>query len=684
MINRRSIRKMKEKINGQIQDTLMKDSDNYVLNKDFIQNYLVILVFLSKSELFTHFSKSQQSKLKKTLFNIFKKEFSPSITNFQEIQKFVSVLPPNMTFFRDNQLSSDQLKWNNNKNEVSMYSNIFLGQNSKLADIFEFHAILQTLRYDSTNKKSQIQKNRGAFFTPLNVINFILESLNQKLLDSFKTRKKVRILDYSCGMGGFIICTLVYISNLLSDSTILHGDIEIEFWGIDIDIFALDIAQFSLKLLNNNDNFNASQISVSFFHQDSLKPIDDKNIISNDLNLKFRHQLCPFNEKFSDFILSNPPYVSWGLGRVGKLGKDQTQMLRQNFSHSAEYKISYYAIFIERAIQLLKNHGFAALVVPDSFLMGKYFHKLRNYILHTTRIQEINLFQRNFWSGVDSGLPVIIIFQKDAMKIKKQQMISRMLSFSPQHIKILHEYQMDQQYFAKISRSRFRLLFSEESLLYINRLEQNSIPLDQLFEIHHGIRSKKGIGKKEITSKLRLGSSWMPGLVSGNDVEPYKLSYRGFYINTKPENLYSGGYQRYHIEQNKIILRRTSDRLIAAVDEKGYYHTNTLLYIIPKEGVKSPISLYELCALLNSNLLNKYYALISLKSKRTLPQVEIDMLNKIPLKIQKESAEIIQLVKKIHTLKTKNTRTNEEEQEITNFFDLIEKNLENLYLKLRI
>ena len=54
-----------------------------------------------------------------------------------------------------------------------------------------------------------------------------------------------------------------------------------------------------------------------------------------------------------DMVVGNPPYVSFGLRGVGKVTKGQYNYLKENYPNSAEYKISIYAIFIDRGIQLL-------------------------------------------------------------------------------------------------------------------------------------------------------------------------------------------------------------------------------------------------------------------------------------------------------------------------------------------
>ncbi|MCK5342316.1 MAG: hypothetical protein KAR20_02865, partial [Candidatus Heimdallarchaeota archaeon] len=325
---------------------------------------------------------------------------------------------------------------------------------------------------------------------------------------------------------------------------------------------------------------------------------------------------------------------------------------------SAEYKISLYSLFVERMIQMLRLGGIGAVIVPDSFSMGKYFHKLRSLLLNYTILKEIALFQRNFWTKADSGRPVILIVQKKERTdpAKSYLMTTRMLDFFGSDLRLEKQYTVDPTAFLALHGTRFRLLFSKEDESFVQICEKDSAPVKTFFEIHHGIRSKRGIGKAAITGTIQKNGEWKPGLISGNSVQPFAIQYQGKFILIQPKLLYSGGFNPSHIAQEKIIIRRTGDRLIGAIDESGLYHTNTLLYLIPlpNSDLRNPKgpSLYALCAVLNSDLFNRYYQIISLKARRTLPQVEIDMLNELPLKIMPNTAEIYReldhLSRKLH------------------------------------
>ncbi|MHA1562841.1 MAG: Eco57I restriction-modification methylase domain-containing protein [Promethearchaeota archaeon] len=483
-------------------------------------------------------------------------------------------------------------------------------------------------------------------------------------------------------MGAFLIYATAFVS--LQN----FKNINFSFWGFEYDPYIIEICKYLVKLLKFHPKFGKMFQNISFLHTDSLESLEENKwrelLTKNSKNII---KIPPnFNEEIVDIIITNPPYKSWGLGRVGTLQSDLAEKYRDRFS-TAEYKISFYALFIERAIQFLKPGGWGAFVLPDSFLMGKYYQKLRNFLLSKSILLEISLFESNFWSQANSGLPVILILQKNSIDTSKIEGSMRSIRciLKNNEVSILHEYKMDPKIFNNQSKNRFRLHFSQETENFTTEFKKNSIPFKKYFEIHHGIRSRTGVGKDRITSRMKKNHYWKRGLISGNSVVPYLIHYQGHFIMIKPEMLFSGGFNASQIEQEKIILRRTGDRLIAAVDTDGFYHSNTLLYLIPKKDVVSPISLYALCTILNSAIFNRYYQLITLKEGRTLPQVEIDTLDELPLKIDESILQQLDGVGRIlHRIRrTSQIRPlNEEDQkDIDELILLAEKTIENLYLE---
>ncbi len=112
-----------------------------------------------------------------------------------------------------------------------------------------------------------------------------------------------------------------------------------------------------------------------------------------------------------DAVIANPPYISFGLGRVDTLSSSEEQFIRANFI-SAEYKISIYGLFVECGLNKIRPGGAIGMILPDSFMQGMYFSKLRELLLSQSGIERLIVFRKDFWESGDVGFPTILISQK--------------------------------------------------------------------------------------------------------------------------------------------------------------------------------------------------------------------------------------------------------------------------------
>lgn len=285
---------------------------------------------------------------------------------------------------------------------------------------------------------------------------------------------------------------------------------------------------------------------------------------------------------------------------------------------------------MNRGISLLANNGLFSFIVPDSFLIGRYFSKLRHYILNTCRIIEIILFREDFWQSGTVGFPVIIILQKERNEARrtknliKAKLADTLRNFTLGKVKS-HRY--DQSYFESIKFNRFRLFFDRKDEILVQKIESNSIEAGRLVSLHVGIRPK--VGYKNIYSNTKRGQYWKRGLVSGNEADRYLIKYSGNYIHINPRLLWGGGFDINIIKQNKLLMRKTGDRLIVAFDDDKLYHLDILHSIVLKN---KNYDLKYIMAILNSKLMNYYYQIITLTSGRVLAQTNIETIEQLPIR----------------------------------------------------
>ena len=380
---------------------------------------------------------------------------------------------------------------------------------------------------------------------------------------------------------------------------------------------------------------------------EKVKEVFEKNQIFQPFHweLEFPMVFQGDNPGF-DLVLGNPPYISFGLGRVGKLSKESEIYHRTNYDNSAQYKMSWYAIFMEKAISLVKDNGIFCYILPDSYMTGKYFSKIRTYLLNW-KIYHFVHFEKNFWKDAEVGFPTIMFLEK--IEYDDTHKIEYIKPKSLQDLKNDHQiYKVLESSFNKEEnrRKRFRFIADEKARSIINKIEEgNNISTSQYLEFHHGIRSKTGVGRQRIISATKKGSTWKQGLIGSNEIRQFLTFGAKNFINVDSSLLFSGGWNPEHIEIPKILIRRTGDRIIASIDIRHYYHTNALIYSIIRdekwnkwkldyelEEITQDMHIYLLdifTSILNSSIFQFYYENISMKKGRTLPQVEIDMVEEL-------------------------------------------------------
>jgi adenine-specific DNA-methyltransferase len=481
------------------------------------------------------------------------------------------------------------------------------------------------------------RKQSGQYYSPDLVIDYILRAVG--------TRPGMKILDPACGSGRFLVkaCALMKIPG--GGEYARRKVLEENIFGIDINPLAVRMARENL--LAGTGERTGMRLNIA--QGDALDRIE-LGQQPQDENLTYRRLLrhWPF-----DAVVGNPPYVTFGLRGAGKIGPARATWLRMHYPNSAEYKVSTYALFIERGLYLLKEGGRLGFVLPDSFLLGRYFSKVRQHILDTCKILEIVLFTRDFWQHGAVGRPVILILEKDT-SLHSSRITNELRARSIQQLEDLSGsgakvYSYRQEVFESLPYNRFRLYFDAGSRHFVEKLEEGSEPLSHFAVIRSGIRSR--VGQKNIVAPAKVSGTWRKGVVSGREIARYSLKYAGNFINVDPVLLWGGGFDAGNIGRPKLLLRQTGDSLIAALDQDGYYHLNNIHSLSPRD--RSPDTLKYLLALLNSELLNRYYHIVSLELGRAMAQTDIETLELLPVKQMDPQVrrDLIRLVDRMLALK---------------------------------
>ena len=121
---------------------------------------------------------------------------------------------------------------------------------------------------------------------------------------------------------------------------------------------------------------------------------------------------------------------------------------------------------------------------------------------------------------------------------------------------------------------------------------------------------------------------WGKGILSGSCVNNFYVNYKGSFLCYDKSVIKSGGIETVNYFESKLFVRQTGDKLICAFDNEKLLAINNI-HIGNK--ITKNCELKYIASLLNSKLLNFYYKKISLEEGRTMAQIDIEMLEKLPI-----------------------------------------------------
>ena len=309
-------------------------------------------------------------------------------------------------------------------------------------------------------------------------------------------------------------------------------------------------------------------------------------------------------------------------------------LMRRRFP-SIQGIFDLYRPFVELAIEVTKAGGVFGQVLPDIVLLKDY-QSTRDMLLARTTLLKIDWWGMAFSDAVIDAATIIGVRDSAAGDHRVTSTIREGGTS-----KVMSIRQAD---FARNPRSTFNLILSDERRTLIERL--NQFPhLTEFFEVHEGVHS--GNIRSELFVDDRRDESCKELLFGGNDIAPYLTRWNGRYIrlNAIPvkriaERYANIGQQSWH-ESRKILVRRTGDFVLAAVDAVGRYCSNNFFLIIPR--VAHLLDLYGLCALLNSRPMTAYFRLIEPRRGRVFSELKIKHLGQFPLPLATDATHAIAL-----------------------------------------
>ncbi len=503
------------------------------------------------------------------------------------------------------------------------------------------------------------QRVSGEFYTPSWVADrsFALW-LNSDSANKLKLLKQdLRIIDPSCGTGNFLLAAMRMADSQLSESAQILRFAKECLFGRDIDGKAIEIAKVLVVFMVARSFLKRDQI-LSIKEVDGLLAALDEHFQVRDgllnsiaLGLDMRGgtaietvigtaietavslaHACVAEPKF-DLVITNPPYISFGSRDQQTLSKEWQLFLKKRFPASSEYKVRLTSMFQEIGIQMIKPGGQCIFLVPDAFLTGSYYQKIREHILNNVEIVQLTELPESTIGDATVGRWCLAQYAKFASSSSSKELLSassvnlQSLYFDKE--KVLQElnFRVPLESLVSTDKKRFQLLFSDEDLQLVELCKDFDFLKEEL-RGHTGIRARNG--QASIVARRKLNKYFHRGITSGAEVTAYKIDWNENWIEIIAEKLFAGGFDPNIIEREKVLVRQTGDRLVAAADKGGFYHLNNVHSFVPQKTIASrSVDFYT--SLLNSSFFLYYYRLKTREHKRALAQIDIETVEHMPL-----------------------------------------------------
>ena len=330
-----------------------------------------------------------------------------------------------------------------------------------------------------------------------------------------------------------------------------------------------------------------------------------------------------------DVVIGNPPYITYkGKEKVDIKEKD-VEILIRLFPHSAEYKVNSYALFTEKGVNLLSKNGILSYIIPSTILQNEYLKKIRKYLITQYRISQIVTFGNKVFEAVTDSIILNAVNSKSSLTttaIRKND-----LDFSCFDECKVYDSQIwnndEDDYIINLKTSK-----AED--LMLDKIESNSELVDEHLEVYVGIVAN---GIKKFLSDKKQNSDYKKYL-QGKHINKYALYPENLFINFIKEELHSNTDENVYLQKEKILVRKTGNKLIAALDTEKYYTDQSIYNLYPKKG--KTVNLNIVTGLLNSCLLEYYFNKKMITNPDVFPYIKGIHLKKLPLKFPKTKSEI--------------------------------------------
>lgn len=327
----------------------------------------------------------------------------------------------------------------------------------------------------------------GQYFTPRPIVKFIVDSL--------PITHKARVLDTSCGSGGFLLYALDKVREQANEyyDPMKNEKDHYTYWH--------DFAEKNLFGIEINDQIARTAKMNMIIHDDGHTNVIASDGLVSDVEMQTKSKNREFKYNSFDFIITNPPFGS-SIRLAEKaylhqyqLGKKEEDWLAvKAIRETARESQSTEVLFLEQCHRFLTEHGYLAIVLPDGILTNSSLQYVRDNIEEMYRIVAVVSMPQTAFSATGAGVKSSVLFLRKH-KAKRSE------NLGIQKLKLKEHVKSSNNYLATVEK------WEKEKTTAIKKLEEEAKaknPQATKKEVAEMIQERKAAVQTAFTDKMNL------------------------------------------------------------------------------------------------------------------------------------------------------------------------------------
>ena len=238
-----------------------------------------------------------------------------------------------------------------------------------------------------------VKQSEGQFFTPLPIVRFIISSLplQEIVRDGVEPP---HVIDYACGAGHFLNEYAQQVKNIVRN-----------FYSSD----SREEASHYAAIVGVEKEYRLSKVAkvaAFMYGEDDIQIVCADSLAQND----------KMPEGAFDILVANPPYSVKGFLETLSEKDRERYGLTAVVGKNLVKQDSIESFFVERAVQLLKSDGIAAIILPSSILSNSdgVSAKCREIILENFDIIALAGFEKGTFGKTNMSTVAAFMRKKES------------------------------------------------------------------------------------------------------------------------------------------------------------------------------------------------------------------------------------------------------------------------------